>query len=66
MKITEKQLRILSGLCLLAGAIVVILTKSYNANHIDDPNNFGKWTGIAIMIIGLILLAPWVKNKEQK
>ena len=64
MKITEKQLKILSGLCFLAGAIVLILTKSYNANHIGEPNNYGKWIGIAIMIIGLVLLAPWVKKKE--
>ncbi|MCK4699749.1 MAG: hypothetical protein KAT38_05430 [Bacteroidales bacterium] len=47
----KKTLSTIMLVCFLTGAIVVILTKSYNANHIDDPNNFGKWTGIAIMII---------------
>lgn len=64
MKITEKQLRLLSGLLFLIGAIIVVLTNNFNAKHPDDPILFGKWTGIGVMIIGLVLLAPWVKDKK--
>jgi hypothetical protein len=66
MKITNKTLQFLGGFCFLAGAIVGLIVRKYNANHVEDPNTYGKWIGIAIMIIGLILLMPWIKNKEQK
>jgi len=63
MKITNKTLQILSGFCILVGVIIGLVTRKYNANHPEDPNIYGKWIGIAIMIIGLILLMPWVKDK---
>lgn len=37
MKITNKFLQILSGFCILAGVIIELLTRKYNANHPDDP-----------------------------
>jgi hypothetical protein len=66
MKVTNKFLQILSGLCLLAGVIIWFITRRYNLNHPDDPIVYGKWISVGIMIIGLILLMPWVKDKEQK
>ena len=57
MKITQKKLRIISGLLILIGAIVYAVTK---------PNPFGKYVALGIMIIGLIFLAPWIKDKEIK
>jgi hypothetical protein len=65
MKITNKQLRILSGILLLAGAILGVLTSNFNKSHPHDPNVYGKWISIGIMIIGLVLLAPWVKENEK-
>ena len=62
MKITNKFLQILGGFCFLAGAVI----KNYNVNHPEEHNSYGKWISIAVMIIGLILLMPWVKDKEQK
>jgi len=66
MKITNKTLQILGGVCILAGTIVGLIFRKYNVNHPEDPISYGKWMSIAIMIIGLILLMPWVKEKEQK
>lgn len=63
MKITQKHLRLLSGFLILLGAVVAVLTRNYNANNPDDPNNYGQWLGMVIMIIGLVLLAPWIKDK---
>ncbi len=54
MKITEKRLRFISGLTLLTGAIVSALSDS-----------IGEYVGIGIMIVGLILLIPWVKDKKE-
>jgi hypothetical protein len=65
MKITQKHLRLLSGFLLLIGAIVGILTGNFNTKHPEDPNVYGKWISIGIMIIGLVLLAPWIKEKEK-
>jgi hypothetical protein len=66
MKITNKFLQILGGFCFLAGAIIGIIFRNYNGNHPEEPVSYGKWISIAIMFIGIILLMPWVKNKEQK
>jgi hypothetical protein len=55
MKITQKKLRIISGLLILIGAIVYAVTK---------PSPFGKYAAIGIMIIGMIFLAPWIKDKD--
>jgi uncharacterized protein YjeT (DUF2065 family) len=66
MKITNKFLQILGGFCFLAGAVIGLIIRQYNVNHPEEPNSYGKWIGIAVMIIGLILLMPWVKDKEQK
>jgi hypothetical protein len=65
MKLTQKHLKMLSGLFLLLGAVIVILTKNYNENNPEDLNNYGKWLGIFIMIIGLVFLAPWIKDKNN-
>jgi hypothetical protein len=42
MKITNKTLQILSGFCFLAGVIIELVTRKYNANHPDEPNAYGK------------------------
>jgi uncharacterized protein YjeT (DUF2065 family) len=63
MKITEKQLRILSIILFLIGTGIVVMTKNYNIKHQDDPDLFGKWFGIFIMIFGLILLVPWIRKR---
>ena len=65
MKIANKSLQILAGVCFLLGVIIELIARKYNSNHPDDPNVYGKWIGIAIMIIGLILLMPWIKDKGQ-
>ena len=65
MKITQKHLRLLSGVLVLLGVVITVLTRDYNANHPDDPNNFGQWLGIGIMIAGMLLLAPWIKNEKE-
>jgi len=57
MKITQKKLNLISGLLILIGLIVGIVTK---------PNIFGKYSSIGIIIIGLVLLAPWIKDKDIK
>jgi hypothetical protein len=57
MKITQKKLSIISGLLFLIGAIVFVVTK---------PNPFGKYASIGIIIIGMVLLAPWIKDKDNK
>jgi uncharacterized protein YjeT (DUF2065 family) len=54
MKITDRQLRLISGLTMLTGAIVSIIFKSA-----------GKYIGIGIIIVGMILLAPWVKDEKK-
>lgn len=54
MKITEKRLRLISGITMLAGAIISIFF-----------NSVGNYIGIAIIILGMILLAPWVKDEKK-
>jgi ACR3 family arsenite efflux pump ArsB len=66
MKITNKFLQILGAFCFLAGVIIGIILRKYNASHPETPISYGSWISIAVMIIGLILLMPWVKNKDQK
>ncbi|MBN1387414.1 MAG: hypothetical protein JW965_03155 [Bacteroidales bacterium] len=51
MKITQKHLRLLSGFLVIAGALVAIFFESAVMNYV----------GIGICIVGLILLAPWIK-----
>jgi len=65
MKITTKFLQILSGICILAGIIITLLARRYNANLPDDPRKWLEWGSYGIMIIGLILLMPWIKDKEK-
>jgi len=65
MKITQKQLRILSGFCILLGAIVVVITNYLTDKNLSEPNKIWKWAGIGIMIVGLILLMPWVEKKDK-
>ena len=57
MKITQKKLRIISGILFIIGGIVYAVTK---------PNPFGKYTSIGIIIIGWVFMAPWVKDKDIK
>lgn len=64
MKITNKTLQILSGFCFLLGVIIGLVGRRYNINHPDDPNTYWKWISIGIMIIGLILLMPWIKKQK--
>jgi hypothetical protein len=66
MKITTKFLQILSGICILAGIIITLLARKYNTSHPDNPHKWMEWISYGIMIIGLILLMPWVKDKEKK
>jgi hypothetical protein len=54
MRMTPKQLRLLSGLLVLAGAIVDVLTEGK-----------GRYVGIGIMVVGIILLMPWIKEKKE-
>ena len=54
MKITNKHLRLLGGLIVLAGAIVNILTEK-----------IGDYIGIGIMVLGIIVMMPWVKEKKE-
>jgi len=65
MKITQKHLRRLSGFLILIGVIASILISNFNTKHPEDPNVYGKWISIGIMIIGIVLLAPWIKEKEK-
>jgi len=62
MKITNKQFRLLSGLFYLLGALVVVYTKVYNKNHPEDPNSYGLWIGIVLIILGMVFLIPWNKK----
>ncbi len=66
MKISDKQMKILSGAFFLIGAIVVAYTRNYNKTHESDPNNYGKWIGIFLFFAGMLLLMPWRKNKINK
>ena len=54
MKITEKRLRLVSGIIMLIGVIISIFFDSA-----------GNYIGIALIIIGMILLAPWVKDEKK-
>lgn len=56
MKLTQKHLRLISGFCMLLGAILTILLKE---------KKFWQWLGIVFMFIGMILLAPWIKEKKD-
>lgn len=64
MKLTQKHLKVLSGVFFLLGVVIIILTKTYNKNNPEDHNNYGKWLGVFIMIIGLVFL-PWIKDKND-
>ena len=55
MKITQKHLRIISGFIVIVGAVIAILFESAVMNYL----------GIGICIVGMILLAPWIKNKKE-
>jgi len=55
MKITNKQLRLLGGLIVLAGAIVNVLTEGT-----------GQYIAIGIMILGIIVMMPWVNEKKEE
>ena len=66
MKISEKQINILSGLCILTGLIIVLITRKYNTENPDNPNLYGKWIGIAFAVIGMIFLTPWQGKKKQQ
>ena len=55
MKITQKHLRIISGILVIAGALIAIIFESAVMNYV----------GIGICIVGMILLAPWIKDEEK-
>jgi hypothetical protein len=55
MKITQKHLRIISGILVIAGALVAIIFESAVMNYV----------GIGICIVGMILLAPWIKEEKE-
>jgi CHASE3 domain sensor protein len=38
MKLTQKHLRLFSGLFLLLGAVIAVLTRNYNTNNPEDTN----------------------------
>ena len=65
MKLTQKHLRLISGILILLGAVIAVLTKTYNSNNPENPNNYGSWLGIIVMITGLIFLMPWIKDKKD-
>jgi hypothetical protein len=54
MKITNKRLRFLGGLVVLAGAIVNVLTEGV-----------GRYIAIGIMVLGIIVMMPWVNEKKE-
>ncbi len=66
MKITQKHLRILSIFFVLLGVVIYILTKYLAQKNLEEPNNIGKWVGIGIMIVGLILNMPWLEKKDKE
>ena len=55
MKITNKQLRFLGGFIVLVGAIVNVLTEG-----------IGQYISIGIMVLGIIVMIPWVNEKKEK
>ena len=55
MKITNKQLRLLGAFIVLAGAIVDVLTEGV-----------GKYIAIGIMVLGIIVMMPWVNEKKKE
>jgi multidrug transporter EmrE-like cation transporter len=63
MKFNRKLFQVLSGLCILAGAAVVALTR--NGLTADTAVDYGKWAGIGIMMVGMILLVPWGMSKQK-
>jgi hypothetical protein len=56
---------LLSGLLILLGIVITVLTRNYNANNPEDLNKYGQWLGIGIIILGIILLTPWIKDKND-
>ncbi|MEZ5001344.1 MAG: hypothetical protein R2744_13425 [Bacteroidales bacterium] len=66
MKITSKHLRIVSGFLLILGAVLIAIRSSYNQSHPDDAYRYLRWTGIGLMIVAIILQAPWIKDDEKK
>jgi len=64
MKLSNSQMKILSGIFSLIGVIVAAYTSRYNKTHENDPNNYGHWIGIFLLFVGLILLMPWKKEKN--
>jgi hypothetical protein len=42
MKLTQKHLRLLSGLFILLGAVIAVFTRNYNTNNPEDTNNYGQ------------------------
>ena len=65
MKITKKHLDLLSGLFLILGALVVVLTNSFDETLKIETSKFWKWIGIGIMIVGLIFKMPWIKDNKD-
>ena len=62
MKISDKQMKILSGFFLLLGAIVVAYSINFNKAHESDPNNYGKWIGLSLFLVAMVFLMPWKKK----
>ena len=54
MKITQKQLWLISGITVLIGALISVFFESAV-----------KYVGIGIIIVGMILLAPWVRDEKD-
>jgi hypothetical protein len=65
MKITKKHLDLLSGFFLIVGALVVVLTNSFDETLKIETSKFWKWIGIGIMIVGLIFKMPWIKDTKD-
>jgi uncharacterized protein YjeT (DUF2065 family) len=54
MKITQKKLRLISAILMITGVIISLIFESV-----------GDYIGIGLIIVGIILLAPWVKEEEK-
>jgi hypothetical protein len=54
VKITAKQLRLISGITILTGVIISVVFES-----------IGNYIGIGLIIVAMILLAPWIKEEKS-
>ena len=64
MKISEKTIKIISGILFLLGIVIIIYVQYYNSLNKFNPSEIGELIGYSFLFIGLALLIPWRNKKD--